>query len=543
MAERNLNFNRDVTNVVPEIQDTGMLDAVAEVAGNIANSSAQSKVLEATSQAQIAFKKLDQDFRIKYEGDPENPEAIKELSAARQAEIEKLGEGIPTFYTRQWADNARKLTESSTQSNGLWAVEQNYKNLVTNIENSRKNYLELASVQGQEYGQSQSNDASVLLNYNAAYQTMKEFAQENLSPSQAEKILEDFGSDYLKMTISGVAVTNPSKASKLLQDPLVVKTLGADAEQFVKFKSAIESRAKRYEHSLGQQKVVQSTRAAHAPLVQKNGRMSYAEFASADLSPAAKEYYGNLNGFTGSGVRGGMTKEDKAKYRLAVVDSVTKLTKEEEMDAGSVRVVQDAIFKAMDKGAMSQTEGMTYVNQIIEPLLAKKEATLDDFGVNKWFSDDIGFDGIKDYFDKNIKRDTSALKGTAKSQTEAANKIDQANLYDYYSAALGAQAQQMGITVAEIANIPDKGKREAIYSKAQSEAQRIYMQEKHPQLRTLPDIPNFVYNANGELVQGMAGKRNVQPVGSAKAPFKLHRHKKTGELYRVYPDGKIEKAP
>jgi len=129
MANRNINYNRDVTKVVAEDMDTGLLDAAVGLARDVADASAQSKVLEATSQAQIAFKQLDQDYRIKYEGDPNNPDAVRELNEQRQNTITELGKGIPTFYTRQWAANAGKLSDASQKSNKLWATEQNYKNL------------------------------------------------------------------------------------------------------------------------------------------------------------------------------------------------------------------------------------------------------------------------------------------------------------------------------------------------------------------------------------------------------------------------------
>lgn len=540
MADRNLNFNRDVTDVVAEIPDTSMVDSLMSSASDIADASAQSKVLEASSQAQIAFKKIDQDYRIKYEGDPENADGLRELADSRQAVVEELGKGVPSFYTRKWAENASKLTEASKKANGLWAIDQNYKNIVTNVENSRKNYLEMAGVQGQEYGSSPINDAGVLLNYNTAYETMKKFADENLSESHAQKLLEDFGPDYLKMTISGVAVTNPIKARKLLDDPMVVKTLGADAEQFLKFKTAIDGRAKRYEKSLGQQKVIGETRASGAPLMKNGGKMPYSEYASTPMSEAAKEYYGELNGFTGSGPRGGLTPEDKANYRLAIIDNVTKLSADKEMDAGSVRVLQDSIFKAMNKGAISKSEGMGYLKQIVDPLLAKKEATLDDFGHNTWFTDGVGFDGIQDYFDKSVVRSLDGLSPSAQKEVQVQNRVEKAKLYDYYSSALAAKADQLGTTVAELPNRQDRKK---IYEDAQKDAIGLYTKDRYPALRTMPDTPNFIYNAAGELVPGMVGKRNLQPTGTAKSPFKLHRHKKTGELYRVYPDGKIEKAP
>lgn len=540
MANRDMNFDREVTKVVAEKPDD-MWSAIAGFASKVADASAQAKLLEASSQAQIGFKKLDQDFRIKYEGDPNNQIGLKELSEARQVLINQLGESIPTLYTRDWSVGAKKLASASDTSNKLWAVEQNYKNVKTGVGNSIKNYLELAGAQGQEFGRNNSNDASVLLNYTTAYNSIKQFAEQNLGNETAGNMLKEFGPDYMKMVISGVAMTNPMKAQKLMEEKTVKDTLGADPEQYLKFKSAIDSRAKHYEKSIQQQGVISGVRADSAPLA-KGGKMSYAEYATANLSDEAKQYYGTLNGFIGHGKRGGMTPEDKAGYRVAVIDSVTKLSKDENMDAGSVRVVQDAVFRAMNKGAITQSEGMGYIKQIVDPLLSKKEKSLDNFGVNNWFSDDIGFDGIKDYFDANIKRSTSGLTKNAARDIEVQNTIDKANLYDYYSASLGAQASQLGITVADISDLPS-AKKKKIYATAQTEAQKLFMQDKHPALRTMPDVPNYVYNAKGELVQGMAGPRDLKPVAAAKSEFKTYRHKKTGELYRVYPDGKIEKAP
>lgn len=69
----------------------------------------------------------------------------------------------------------------------------------------------------------------------------------------------------------------------------------------------------------------------------------------------------------------------------------------------------------------------------------------------------------------------------------------------------------------------------------------MFLKDRHPALRTLPDTPNFVYTADGALVQGLAGKRDVPVTGTAKGEFRVMRDKKDhNKQYRVYKDGRIE---
>lgn len=541
MANRDLNFNQEVTDVAVEKQDD-MLLQIAEMGADLADSAQKAKIVEAASQAQIGFRQLDQQYRTKYEGDPQNKEGLKELADARAQLTKDLGLGISSLYGRQWNEATTKLAAASDTSNGLWAIQQNYKNIKTNVQSSLKNYLETAAANGQQFGMGGATDASTLLDYTTAHDALQSFAEENLGPETTKKLLDEFGEDYMKSAISGVAMTNPSKALKLLEDPAVMKKLGGRPEQYQRFKSAVENRAKRVAANQEQQNVINGVRNDSAPLMKNGGTMSYAQFATTNLSEAAREYYANVNGFDrGSGKRGGLTAEDRANYRLAIIDSVTKLSKDENMDAASVRVVQDGIFKAMNKRAISDAEGMTFIKQIVEPLNAKKEAAMSKFTDDTWFTDALGFEGVQDYFEKNVAQSTKGLPAEARRQVEVKNTIDKANLYDYYTAALAAGAQQKGVTVAELQNLRAP-ERKAIYAKAQTEAQKLFMMDKHPALRTMPDVPNMVYDDNGQLIQGLAGPRNVKATASAKPTFKVMRHKRTGEQYRVYPDGRIEKA-
>lgn len=538
MAKRDLDFNQDIVDVAAEKPDD-TLTQLAGFAAELADTSVKSKILDATSQAQVGFKQLDAQHRIKYEGDPNNEEGLKELQAARQQLTEQLGGGISSLYMRQWNDSVGKLASSSDISNGIWAIEQNHRNVKENVNKSLKNYLEMASADGQAFGASSSNDASTLLNYSTAHAALQDFGDEALGSETTAKLLDSFAEDYLKSAISGVAITNPSKAAKLMSDPAVAARLSKDPEQFLKFRTSIENRAKHFEKNNGQKEIINRMRDDTAPLAD-GGTMSYAKFASTKMSDTAREYYAGLNGFSsGSGKRGGFTPEDKAKYSLAIIESVQKLATDDNMDADSVRVVQDSIFKAMNKGAISQSEGMGYIKQIVEPLNAKKEAAMSKFSVNKWLDDDIGFTGIQDYFEKNVEKPVDGLSPSTVTEVQVKNRINKSNLYDAYTVSLNTQAEQLGTTVIGLQDLP-KSKREQVYAKAQTEAIRTYTLTKHPALRTLPDVTNMIYSADGQLVQGMVGPRNVKATGGATAPFKIQRNKKTGEQRRVYPDGRME---
>jgi hypothetical protein len=193
----------------------------------------------------------------------------------------------------------------------------------------------------------------------------------------------------------------------------------------------------------------------------------------------------------------------------------------------------------MNKGAISKSEGMGYMKQLVDPLLAKKEATLDDFGHNTWFTDGVGFDGVQDYFETSVSKPIAGLTPSAAKEVQVQNRINKSNLYDYYAKALGDKADQLGTTVAEIPNRKDRKK---IYEDAQKDAIGLYTKDKYPALRTMPDTPNFIYNAAGELVPGMTGKRNLQPTASAKSPFVIEYSKSRNSWRRKYPDGRTEPA-
>lgn len=535
MAQRNINTMREVTQVVAE-QPNDFVAMGAEMGQKLIMQGQEAEMQKRASDASLELNKLAMDYRIKYEGNP--TAGIDEYREARNAVFEKYGDGISPLLKGAWKDTTMKLTMASDASQEAWAYEQSYKNKVTYTNDTMKNYLAQASLDGQAFGSNQTSNLEAFVNYGLAQQQLEEFGNSNLGSETTKKMLADFESDYIKMFVSGAVETNPERGLKLLDDERVKNSMPPD--QWFKFKSATESRAKAVYKNQQQGTVLAGIKSANG-MLKEGGKAGYAALQAADLSDEARQYFEALNGFAGSGSRGGYTAEDKAAFKMGIYEAVSKLQGAEDVEADSVRVVQDSIFKAMNKGALGQEEGLDMIQQIVEPLVAGKEKAMGDYGKYNPFSDSIGFDGIEEFYEKNVQlEEKEEMTPTTKKTIAARNSMAKANLYDFYYGALRARANEAQIPVADVPKLP-KPQREKIYSQAQSEAQRLFLQNKYPAMRTLPDTPNFVYS-QGKLIQGAAGPRNLDPNLAAKATFRLQIDSSTKDIYRVYPDGTKELA-
>jgi hypothetical protein len=426
----------------------------------------------------------------------------------------------------------------SSLQNDLWGVDQQRTNVVKNINDSRMTYLTSAQTDGEAYGH---NDKAVLsgsLNFLDARGRLEQVGMPVIGEQKTGELLNDFDSDYVKMFVSGVVQSNPEKGLQLLDKPEIRDTF-KNPEEWDKFRTSTESRAKAvYKNQIDGGALASIKRSNE--LLRGGGGMTYAQLQDEDLTPEAREYFEGLNGFRGTGKRGGFTPEDKAGYELAIFDAVSRLQTDKNMDPTSVRVVQDAIYKGMNTGAITQGQGQEYISQIVEPLVAKKEEAMKQYGDYKWFDDNIGFDGIQDFYDNNVARKTDDLPKDTARAVDAGNKVAKANLYDYYFGALSARAKSAGVPVADLPRLP-KTQREKIYGESQTAAQTAFMKDRHPALRTMPDVPNFVYS-NGQLIQGVVGPRDLKAIKTAQPTFKLQKDDANGDIYRVYPNGEKELA-
>lgn len=532
MANRPIENFRQVTQVAVD-QPSQFLQAGAELGQKLILDGQEAKAQSVLSQAQLELSKLDMDYRIKYEGDPTG--GIEEYRSARQELFAKYGEEINPFLRGAWNESVAKLSQAADGKQEAWAYEQAYKNKVTYTNNAMKNYLSQAAADGEAFGKDQSSQMEAFVNFGLAQAQLETFGNNSLGSETTKEMLFNFESDYIKTFVSGAVESNPERGLKLLDDERVKNSMPVD--QWQKFRASTEYRAKAVMRNREEQSVLNTVRTENG-LLSSGGKASYATIQNTEMSPAAREYFEGLNGFTGSGKRGGYTTEDKANFKMGIFSAVSSLTRDAEADASSVRVVQDAIYKAMSAGAIAQEEGLDLVQQIVEPLVAGKEKAMGEFGRYRPFADSIGFDGVEEFYNKVKDTPRESMTDTSKKAIEVQNTINKANLYDTYYGALRARAAKAGIPVADVPKLP-RDQREKIYSEAQSITQETFLKNKFPALRTMPDVPNFVYS-DGKLIQGAAGPRNVQPNATAKANFRLQKDTETGDIFRVYGDGTKE---
>lgn len=533
MAQRNIENFREVTTQAAD-KPNEFVAMGAELGQKLIIQGQEAQMTKDISAASLELNQLSNDYRIKYEGDP--TAGIQEYREARNAIFEKYGENVSPLLKGAWNESVNKLTASNDAKQEGWAYEQSYKNKVTYTNKTMENYLSQASLDGQSFGSNETTAVEAFTNYGLAQQQLEEYGTKNLGSETTAGMLEGFEGDYIKTFVSGAIETNPERGLKLLEDERVQQSM--KPQEWLKFKSAAESRAKQVYKNQQQGSVLAGIKSASA-IAASGGKMGYAALQQADLSDEAREYFETLNGFTGSGKRGGYSAEDKAALKMGVFNAVASLQKEEDVDAGSVRVVQDAIFKGMNKGAFGQEEGLDLIKQIVDPLVDGKEKAMGDYGTYHPFADSIGFDGVEEFYEDNVKlKPTEKMTPTTKKAIETQNVMAQANLYDTYYGTLRAKAELAGIPVADVPKLP-RVQREKIYSEAQSEAQNIFLKNKFPAMRTLPDTPNFVYS-QGKLIQGAMGKRNLNTNLTAKATWKPQIDSDTKDVYRVYEDGTKE---
>lgn len=219
MANRDLNFSQEVAPSTPAMPDYSVAQAVESIGATLADQSAQSKLLAQSAKAQVGFKQLDTQFRLKYADDPTNKEGLESLAEQRATLADSLGESIPSIYSREWQKKTTELSTSSDVSNELWTGHQQRLNTVTNVNSSIKTYLDAGNKDGQAFGASDAVDVGGALNYLNARQNIEQFGNPALGTAKTEALLKDFNKDYVKSFVSGVAESSPAKAVQLLNSP------------------------------------------------------------------------------------------------------------------------------------------------------------------------------------------------------------------------------------------------------------------------------------------------------------------------------------
>jgi hypothetical protein len=213
MAQRDINNFREVTQVVAKNPNT-LLSAGAEIGAEIMRQGQEARINENLSKAQIDLSALETKYQTDFESDPLG--GMEEYKQNRQAIFDGLGEQISPLYRKYWNDATRKITLQNDATQQGWALKQTRVNTVKAVNQSMKNNFLQANIDGQKFGKSDESEIGAYINFENSKSALAAFGNKNLGETTTGEMLSDYGKDYVKSFISGVADSNPEKAAQLL---------------------------------------------------------------------------------------------------------------------------------------------------------------------------------------------------------------------------------------------------------------------------------------------------------------------------------------
>jgi hypothetical protein len=499
--------NRDLTNFRTVVQQAveepnRTLEVASSMMGALVKESQEARIAEGMAEAQMRVTDLETRYRIDNEGDP--LKNIEDYKKSRREIFSEYEKEISPFYRPQWREMARKVeTRNDLQQQG-WSIKQTRTNTVNSINRTIKSGVMQAQSDGMSFGKSDENDVSGFINFANTYEGLMDFASQNLGSETAQAMLENYEEDYMKSFLSGVSESNPVRAAKMMDEDYVREAF-SDPSQYIRMKDSMNTRAKRYAKAIEGVKSI-DTMIAENELMPKVGSTGYAElqqkFAEYNMSEDAQNFYSLVNGY--SSVKRALTNKEKTDLKSKVYSYFGQKLSYEEVDGEKVfdnappeqemRGLQDTVYMAMTKGALTKDEGFSLLNNMIAPELTRRKNDLekyeagDEFIAGIW-RQNYGFPQLE----KEISRITGAqLVGqSASSEEEFAMKQVKNNMYEYYIQSLEAEASDLGINMSDISRLP-YARQAKIYTKALKETKMAVNFKNFPSLASSEKPPNSV---------------------------------------------------
>lgn len=225
MADRNLDFDPTVTNVVPQKPDLGLLTGGAELADQVATMSANAKALNATTQTALAFRQADAQFRQNAAGNPNDPQALADLQTQRSEITSQIGQQVPAIASREYMSHVMEVQQNSDKLNELWGMQQSVKNAHANVNTSMETQYAMSADRGRQFGADDGNFANLdsVIGLEQANAAIVKFATPVLGAPQTGAMLKDFNTNMVKSFVAGLAEQHPQLASAALQQPNIAE--------------------------------------------------------------------------------------------------------------------------------------------------------------------------------------------------------------------------------------------------------------------------------------------------------------------------------
>ena len=206
----------------------------------------RTKMDSLTTQARLDMNAATNEWRIANEGNPDNPEALKELNAKYDDIMNGYREQLSPYSRRAWDTQVTtKLRGAYNLENQAWAFKQVQTNAANHIKNEVKNYNDLAF----SYGASGTVDSlsAALDDFASMTDKLTTYGAKNLGVETAAQMLNGAETDYVKSYINGAASVDPERALVALEDVRVKAALGSSYDQARKIIGAAQRQAK-YDH-------------------------------------------------------------------------------------------------------------------------------------------------------------------------------------------------------------------------------------------------------------------------------------------------------
>lgn len=538
--------NREIENYRSSVQQIAsnsgqVAQTFATIGQKLIAEGQEAKITENFSKAQLDLQRVNQEYQIAFEKNPFG--GMEDLKAKRDEIFNQYGEEISPFFRKGWQDSTRSLAIKDDATTEAWAYSQTKKNTVVSINESIKNNMSQAALDGQNFGNSDQDEVGSLLNYSESKKQLMGFGDKHLGGTATTVLLEDYDGDYLKSFISGVSETNPLKALRLMEDQKV-KDSFKDQNQYLKMKEAVEARSLNIQKINGEKEVLNVLKNENAVLTKSlTDNISYAElqkaFSATPMSSEAQAFFMRANGYTKDAQGETLSPAEKMKNKADLYADMTVLMQKPDLSSQDVAKFQDRIYGAMNSRTLDEKEGANFLNQLVAPLIEQKEASFGTFSQDSWIAPDVGFGGVQEMFEEQIEIKPVEGEKEVGALSQNINNANKVKLYDYYHTALQAQAESYGKTIADIKTL-NKPQQRKLYADAQAEAMRLFQVDQNPALSTLNDLPNQTFS-NGKLIQGAAGARNLKPDVAVPAKFETYAGS-DGYVYRKYNDGKFERV-
>lgn len=342
--------------------------------------------------------------------------------------------------------------------------------------------------------------------------------------------------------VDGISQTDPIAALKKIDDPEFRKNFH-DADGYSKLREAIQHRAFNLPKIIAEKQVLGVLQKENSIFTESfNSPKPYAELeaemSKQPFSASARAYILHANGYKTADGEIKLSAADQLTYKAKIYDEILYATSKEDLSSKDISALQEKIYSGMNNKALTEKEGIVFLNQLLAPAIEKKSEYLEDFQSGKYnpFMDNLGFDAIKTTFDEQFasKIPEGEEAGDLTILRDNANKV---KLFDYYREALEGAAKQKGIEIGKIPDMPSSDRR-MIYKAAQDQAKELYLREKYPEIPLSQPLPNTIINSDGESVFTGA-QTGSKPDASVKAGAKMMKDAKGNRAW-VYPDGRVE---